>query len=228
MTYVLENSLNTGTTFVEQKLGKQSFFDYVKKFGFGQGLGIDLPGEAEGKVYEPNELNDHGYATMSFGQSISTTPLQMITAFAAVANGGKEMRPYIVEKVSHRNGKDDSTKPKELGQIISPKAAEDLTKMMISVVEHGHGGQAKVKGYKIAGKTGTAQVVKKDGTGYEEGKNIGSFIGFDEADSKYVVLAKIDDPKGVPWAESTAAPIVGQMLDYILKYYQVTPTESMQ
>jgi cell division protein FtsI/penicillin-binding protein 2 len=228
MTYVLEQSLNTGSSWVEQQLGKDKFYEYVKKFNFGNLTGIDLPGEANGYVNKPEQLNDHGYATMSFGQSISTTPIQMLTAFSAIANKGKMMQPYVVADTVDVKGKKNETKPKELGQVISEQASNDLIKMMVSVVEKGHGTQAKVTGYKVAGKTGTAQIVRKDGLGYESGKNIGSFIGFAPAeDANFVVLAKIDEPKNVAWAESTAAPVVGQMLDFLLKFYQIPPTEKM-
>jgi cell division protein FtsI/penicillin-binding protein 2 len=228
MTYVLEQSLNTGSIWVQQKLGKNRYYDYVRKFGFGELTGIELPSEAQGRVYEPKELNDHGYATMSFGQSISVTPLQLITGFAAVANDGKMMKPYLVEKTTNSHGKNEIIPPKEIRQVISPEAAKDMTKMMVSVVEKGHGYQAKVQGYKIAGKTGTAQVPKKNG-GYEVGKNIGTFVGFAPADDpRFIILAKIDEPKGIPWAESSAAPIVGKMLDFLLRYYQIPPTGKVE
>lgn len=228
MTYVLENSLNTGSTWVEQQMGKNAFFNYLQKFGFGTLTGIELPGEAAGRIYEPKETNDHGFATMSFGQGLSATALQMITSFATVANHGVMMKPYIVQKTVDAKGKIDESKPEEVRQVISEKAASDLTKMMISVVEKGHGKQAKVKGFLVAGKTGTAQVPKTNGLGYEAGKNIGSFIGFAPADDpQFVVLARIDQPKGIPWAESSAAPIVGKMLDFLLKYYEVPPTEKV-
>ncbi len=226
ISYVLEQSLNTGTTFVEQKLGKNLFYDYIKKFGFGTATGIEFDGEAAGKVYKPAELNEHGYATMSFGQSISTTPLQMLVSFAAIANDGVLMKPYIVDKIVTENGKEKKTIAKEVRRVISSSAASDMKEMLTNVVIKGHGKQAGVKGYKIAGKTGTAQVIKEDGTGYEDNKNIGTFIGFPVAENaNFVVLAKIDNPKGVQWAESTAAPLVGQMLDFLLKYYQIPPTE---
>jgi len=229
MSYVLEASLNTGTTFVEQLLGKNTFYDYIKKFGFGVATGIEFDGEAKGKVYKPDDLNDHGYATISFGQSISTTALQMVQAYATIANHGIMMKPYIVDKTVNAKGKVQKTSPQEVRRVISEKAASDMDFMLVNVVEKGHGKQAKVAGYKIAGKTGTAQVVKDDGTGYEEGKNIGSFVGYPvNDDANFVVLAKIDNPKGVQWAESTAAPAVGSMLDYLLKYYQIPPTEKVK
>lgn len=226
MSYVLEQSLNTGTTFIEQTIGKSALYDYIKKFGFGDLTGIEFDGEAAGKVYKPAELNDHGFATVSFGQSISSTALQMLQPYATIANNGRMMKPYVVDKTVDQYGKAQTTQAKEVRTVISQKSADDMKKMLVNVVEIGHGTQAKVKGYKIAGKTGTAQVVKPDGTGYIDGQNIGTFVGFPIADgANFVVLAKIDNPKGVQWAESTAAPVVGTMLDYLLKYYQIPPTE---
>ncbi len=227
MTQVLEKSLNTGSTYAQRLMGKDLFYDYLMKFGLGVITGIEVPDgtEGKGKVYKPSEVNEHTYATMSFGQSISATPLQMIMDFAVVANDGKLMKPHLT-KARMKDGQIiEQYEPEEIRQVISPEAAAKLTAMMVSVVERGHGGQAKVKGYKIAGKTGTAQVPDPQG-GYASGKNIGSFIGFAPADNpRFVVLAKIDEPKGVNWAESTAAPIVGEVLQNLLNYYQIPPTE---
>ena len=227
MTQVLEKSLNTGTTFVMQQVGKTTFYDYLaNKFNFGKKTGIEQPNEGEGTVLTPEEVNDHTYATMSFGQSISTTPIQMITAFSAAANGGKLVQPHLVSEVVSPEGEKTVTDSRPLKEIISEEAAAQLRQMMVSVVKNGHGKQAAVKGYDIAGKTGTAQVPLKDGSGYDPNSNIGSFIGFGPAESaRFVVLVKIDSPKGVAWAETTAAPVVGQMLDFLFKYYQIPPTQ---
>jgi cell division protein FtsI/penicillin-binding protein 2 len=228
MSFILEQSLNTGTTFIEQMIGKNTLYNYIKKFGFGDLTGIPFEGEAAGIVNKPGDVDDHTYATMSFGQSISATPLQMIQAYATIANGGKMMQPIIVDKTVDANGKVQKTPSKEVRTVVSEKTASEVTQMLINVVDKGEGHQAAVKGYKIAGKTGTAQVVKADGTGYETNKNIGSFVGYPVADgANFVVLAKIDNPKGVQWAETTAAPVVGTMLDFLLKYYQIPPTESV-
>ncbi len=226
MTQVLEKSLNTGTTHVMQLLGKSKFYDYlVNRFHFSEITGIEQPNEASGNVSTPDSVNDHTYATISFGQSISTTPIRMITAFAAVANGGKLVKPHLVAEMVSPEGEKSATDNRPVAEVMSESAAAKLRQMMVSVVVRGHGKQAAVKGYDIAGKTGTAQVPLKNGGGYDPYNNIGSFIGFGPAESaRYVVMAKIDSPKGVPWAESTAAPIVGEMLDYLFKYYQVPPT----
>ncbi|MDD3481294.1 MAG: penicillin-binding protein 2 [Patescibacteria group bacterium] len=227
MTQVLEKSLNTGTVFILEQMGKNTFFEYLTdKFNFGSRLGIEQPLEGEGRVYSPDEVNDHTYATMSFGQSITSTPLQMITAFASVANGGMLVRPHLVAEKIYPDGTKEETDKRPIKQILSTEATAKLKKMMVAVVKNGHGKQAAVEGYEVAGKTGTAQVPREDGNGYYTNKNIGSFIGFGPAESpRFVVLTKIDNPKGVPWAETTAAPVVSEMLDFLFKYYQIPPTE---
>jgi len=230
MTYVLQESLNTGTVYILNQIGKTSFYDYLKKFGFGKETGIEQPNEGTGRIYAPDEegINDHTYATMTFGQSISTTPIQMAASFAAIANNGIMPKPHLVAEKHHQDGKKEVLTYSPIGQIMSEDAAKKEIEMMVNVVEKGHGKQAAVKGYKVAGKTGTAQVPKKDGLGYDPNRNIGSFIGIAPAGNpEFVVLAKVDSPKGIPWAESSAAPMVGQMYDFLFKYYQVAPTEPM-
>ena len=185
MTYVLAQSLNTGSTWVEQKLGNSTFYNYIKKFGFGASTNIDLPGEVDGTVHTPAEVNDFTYATMSFGQGISVTPLQMLNSFAAVANGGKLMTPYIVSKVVSSDGKTTTTKPKEIREVLSSKADQEMVTMMVNEVQNGNGFQAKIAGYQVAGKTGTAQVPSLGG-GYESGDNIGTFIGFAPANDSEI------------------------------------------
>lgn len=226
MTFVLQESLNTGVIFVLNQIGKPVFYDYMKRFGFGVMTGIEQSSEEAGKVAAPDEVNDHTYATMTFGQSVSTTAIQMITSFAAVANGGKLVKPHLITEKLSADGKKEEVDNRPIREVISPETAAKERQMMVNVVEKGHGYQAKVKGYKVAGKTGTAQVPRKDGRGYDPAKNIGSFIGFGPADSpRFIVMAKVDYPKGIPWAESSAAPAVGQMLDFLFKYYQISPTE---
>lgn len=228
MGYVLEQSLNTGMVFVLEQIGKNVFYDYLKKFNFGSKTEIEQPNESSGRIYAPNDpgVNDHTYATMTFGQSISVTPLQMITSFAVIANGGELVKPHLVSEKHLANGKKEVMFAGKLKRIISQEAAAKLRQMLVGVVERGHGTKAKVKGYKIAGKTGTAQVPKENGKGYDPTRNIGSFIGMGPADDpEFVVLAKVDSPKGVPWAESTAAPAVGQMFDFLFKYYKIPATE---
>lgn len=229
MTNVLELSLNTGTVYILNQIGETTFYDYLKKFGFGIITGIEQPIEGVGRIFSPEDVNDHAYATMTFGQSISTTPLQMATSFAVIANGGKLIRPHLVAEKIYPNGKREVTDSRPIKTVISEDAAAKLREMMVAVVKNGHGKQAGVKGYLVGGKTGTAQVPLKNGGGYDPNRNIGSFIGIGPASSpKFVVLAKIDSPKGVPWAESTAAPVVGKVFDFLFKYYQIPPTEAVK
>lgn len=224
MTNVLEASLNTGVIFAVRKIGDQNFRKYVEKFGFGKITGIELPGEAEGDTSSLSKKNEIYSATASFGQGISVTPLQMVNAFSAIANGGKLMKPYLVEKKSYPNGEIEENKPQFIKEVISPSTASALSAMLVSVVENGHGKQAGVKGYYVAGKTGTAQVAKENGGGYEENKSIGSFAGFAPVDNpKFAMLVKIDNPRDITWAESTAAPLFGKLAEFMLSYYQIPP-----
>ena len=226
MTQVLEKSLNTGAIFVEKLLGNLRFYEYVKSFGFGQVSGIETIGEASGDISGVATLRDINSFTASFGQGISVTPLQLVNAFSAIANGGELMKPYLVEKIITSNGEEIETKPQEIRRVISREASLDLTRMLVSVVKNGHGKKAGVPGYLVAGKTGTAQVPKKSGGGYEENQHIGSFAGFAPAyDPKFVMLVKLDNPKSVEWAESSAAPTFGEMAKFMLDYFGVEPTE---
>ena len=227
MTQVLETSNNVGAVYVIQKVGKELFYKYLNNFGFGALLGIDLDKETTKPLREWKSWKDVELATMSFGQGIAVTPIQFITAVSAIANGGKLIRPHIVDEIVSPEGKREKIQKQEIRQVISPSSAEIVTEMMVSVVEKGHGKKARVPGYKVAGKTGTAQIPKKDEKGYEEGKSIGSFVGFAPAENpRFVMLVKIDEPKTVEWAESSAAPVFGEMATWLLKnYLQVPPSE---
>lgn len=226
MSFVLESSLNTGAIFVMQKTGEDIFSDYVKKFGFGEKTGIELETEADGdiknllrKKKRPVEV-----ATATFGQGLTVTPLQMVSAYAAIANGGILMKPYLVKEIIKPNGEHSTTEPQQVRRVISERASALLSGMLVNVVEKGHGKKAAVKGYYIGGKTGTAQVPKKGG-GYETNAHIGSFCGYGPIDDpKFVMLVKLDNPRDVEWAESSAAPLFGEIARFILNYYQI-PTE---
>jgi cell division protein FtsI/penicillin-binding protein 2 len=222
MTQVLEKSLNTGVVFAQQKLGNEKFREYVKRFGFGKIVDFDLAGQAEGNIVNVNKKSDIYHATAAFGQGITVTPLQMITAFSAIANEGKLVTPYIIKKIESTNGSVVETYPKPGKEVISAKTAAVLSAMLVNVVENGHGKRAAVKGYFIAGKTGTAQVPYKDRPGYNPDLNIGSFIGFGPVDNpQFLMLVRIDHPKDVKFAESTAAPAFGEIASFILNYLQV-------
>lgn len=226
MTQVLEKSLNTGAIFAEQQIGNKTFFDYIKKMGFGKPTGIELP-EAKGNLDNLKANIAASFYTATYGQGITATPIQLIQAFSVLANQGKMVKPYLVQSKIYPDGRIQNIKPQELGQVVSDKTANTVAAMMVSVVENGHGKKAGVPGYYIAGKTGTAQVAGKDGK-YQENNNIGSFIGFGPVENpKFLMLIRVDHPRDVTFAETTAAPAFGEMAQFILNYYQVPPTRKV-
>ncbi len=228
MSQVLEESLNTGVIFVKQKLGNKTFLDYVKRFGFGQNTGVDLP-ESSGNIKNLDGNIEVNFDTASFGQGISVTPLQLLRAYSAIANGGRLPTPYVVASQVSPSGETIDTKPKLSDQIISTKTASTLSAMLVGVVERGHGKRAGVKGYYVAGKTGTAQVAKSDGRGYDPTNNIGTFVGFAPVeDPKFVMIVRVNHPRTVQFAESTAAPAWGKLAQFLLSYYNVVPNRQIK
>lgn len=221
MTNVLEKSINTGAVYAVQKVGRKIFRNYLKKFGFGSLTDIELSAEASGNIDNLEKRSQTYLATSSFGHGISTTPLQMVTAIGTIANSGKLMKPYIIDTII-QDGKEQKRVPQFIRQVISPSTAATLAAMMTSVLENGYGRQARVYGYFVAGKTGTAQIPKKGG-GYTEDV-IHSFAGFAPASNpQFVTLVKLDNPKIGRFADSTAAPVFGKIADFILKYYNIAP-----
>ena len=214
MTNVLELSINTGVVFMEEKIGHDTFRDYMRSFGFDSKSGVDLQGEVLGNFNNIfNTSRDINFATASFGQGIAMTPMQLISAFSAFANGGKMVRPHIV-----------IGEGEIVGEPVSVKTAAQITAMLVSVVENGYGKKAGVPGYKVAGKTGTAQVPKKNGRGYEEEKTIHAFIGYAPAyDPKFLALIRVDDPKGINFSADSVAPLFSKIAEYILNYYEIPP-----
>ncbi len=227
MTQVLDESLNTGAIFAVRQLGVGLFKKYVRDFGFGETTHIDTAGEGAGNISRLNEPSDIYPATASFGQGITTTPLQMLVAYAAIVNGGYLVKPYTVERIEKSDGTVEITKPKVVRQVISAQAAHTLSAMLVSVVENGHGKKAAVKGYYIGGKTGTAQVPLASG-GYDPHKTIGSFVGFGPLKNpRFVMITKLDNPKDVQFAESTAGPLFGDIARFLLDYLEVPMERSL-
>lgn len=226
MTQVLENSDNVGMVWVADRMGNEKMAETIAKFGFNRTLGIDLPGEVAGNSPPVDQWRDIHRATMSFGQGISTTPLQIVTAMAALGNGGKLLQPHVVDQMIFPDGTRVPVEPKILEpNVISPETSAKITGMMVSVVENGHGKRAKVPGYAIAGKTGTAQIPSPEG-GYYEDRHIGGFAGFFPAENpEFAMVVKLDEPKTVKFAESSAAPTFGEVAAFVLNYYRIAPTE---
>lgn len=232
MTQVLENSINTGVIFAIMKV-KDKFYQYIKQFGFGQLTGIELPSEAKGYIDNLKENRDIYFATASFGQGVCMTPIQLVSAINAIANKGELIKPRIVSEINYPDGKIEKKELEldlpvgevEKKRVISEKTAQTLSAMMISVVEKGHGKKAGIPGYWVAGKTGTAEVPKKDRKGYESGQNIGSFVGFLPANEpRFTILVKIDNPRNVQWAETSAAPLFRNIAKFLVDYYKIKPT----
>lgn len=221
---VVKNSCNPGFISVGMKLGAERLLSYIDKFGFGHKTGIDLPGEAVGVMFErvgPVEL-----ATMSFGQGPSVTPIQQAVAIAAIANGGSIVRPYVMQSIKDEDGNTIvETEPEILRRAVTEQTSQRMRAILESVVSDGGGRNAYIPGYRVAGKTGTAQVPKPGG-GYYSNKYIASFTGFAPADDpKIVVFLAIKDPKGKYgyYGAQVAAPGFRNMAQDILYYMDVRP-----
>ncbi|WAH39230.1 stage V sporulation protein D [Alicyclobacillus dauci] len=230
---VVENSCNPGFIALGERLGKTTLLSYVKKFGFGQKTGIDLPGEGNGILFKENKMGPLELATTAFGQGVSVTPIQQVMALGAVANGGKLMKPYVVQDIqNHETGQVISeAQPTVVRQVISASTATKVRGALESVVANGSGRNAYKYGYRIAGKTGTAQVAKNGR--YESGHYIVSFIGMAPAnDPKLIAYIAIDNPHpkhGIVFGGVIAAPIVGNILQDSLQTLGVQPsTQGLQ
>lgn len=227
MEQALDESLNTGAIWAKDQIGNSKFYEYLRNFGFGVQTGIELP-ETKGNLEGLKANIAVEYATASFGQGITVTPIQLIQAYTALANKGEMMKPYLVQTKIYEDGTVSQTKPVKVRDVVSSRTANIVSAMLVSVIENGHGKKAGVPGYYLAGKTGTAQVPKKDGKGYEENNNIGSFVGYGPVeDPQFVMMVRIDHPRDVQYAESTAAPAWGKLAQFILNYLHVPPTRTV-
>jgi len=227
MNAVLENSLNTGAIFAMKQIGPTVFSDYVAKFGFGEKTGVELGSESTGNIDNllKKKVREIDAATASFGQGIAVTPLQMVMSYQALANQGILMKPYIVQKINHSDGRIEEFKPHQARQVVSAQTANTMLAMMVNVVESGHAKGAQIPGYYVGGKTGTAQVANSGG--YSADEYIHTFIGVVPVDDPQIVmLTKIDVPHGARFAESTAVPLWHDVADFLLKYYQIPKTRN--
>jgi cell division protein FtsI/penicillin-binding protein 2 len=222
VTQILENSDNIGMVWVANKQGNDVLSQFISKMGFNIKTGIDLSGESPGQVRSARTWKDINRATISFGQGISVTPIQIMQAYQTIANKGKLVKPHLLDRVII-DKEQNKYEPSEAVDVMSAETAKKVADMLVSVVENGHGKPARVEGYRVAGKTRTAQVPKSDG-GYEENSFIGSFAGFAPEDNpRFVMLVKLNKPKNVEWAESSAAPIFGEIANWLLNDYMKVP-----
>lgn len=223
MTNVLESSLNLGAMYAAEQVGVDKFRDYLTKYGFGMNTGIELETEAAGNVSSLKNKQAVYLATASFGQGITVTPLQMITAFSAIVNNGVLMKPYIIDRIIYSNGKIDKVQPKTIRQVVSARSATLLRGMLVSVVEKGHAKFAKVQGYYVGGKTGTAQVPDKKNGGYTN-DTIHSFVAFAPATNpRFSMIIQLVKPKNAHYAETTTTYMFSDLSKFILNYYKIPP-----
>lgn len=224
---ILKFSSNIGAAKIGALLDRDRYYRYLTDFGFGRPTGIDLPGEVEGLLRPPSKWFDVDLATISFGQGISVTPLQLATAAAAIANGGYLMKPYVVQKAVNSYGETtDLGEPQVERQVVSERVAHQVRNLMINVTgEGGTGTLADVPGYRVAGKTGTAQKVDPVTGGYSADKRVASFVGFVPADApRLVILVVIDEPKEKIYGGLAAAPVFSRIALQSLQYLKVPPT----
>lgn len=212
MTNVIEHSINTGAVFAESKIGNDIFTDYVKKFGFSQKTGVDLPAEVAGDTRNLNPKSRQvAFATASFGQGVAITPLELVNAIAAIANGGNLMRPYLNSALA----------PLVTRRVISASAAKQVTAMMVSAVDKA--GVAKISDFSVAGKTGSAFIPDFKNGGYTDNL-IDSYVGFAPASNpKFVALIKLDTLPSMSLAAMSVVPAFADFARFMLNYYGTAP-----
>jgi cell division protein FtsI (penicillin-binding protein 3) len=224
---VLAASSNVGTTKIAARLGREGLHRALAAFGFGERTGIELPGEARGQLAPPR--SDVALATQSFGYGLTATPLQVTNAMAAVANGGRLVRPSIVKRVVDpaTGAVLETAEPAVLRTAISPDVAATMTRWLVGVVEDpkGTGKRARLDGWKVAGKTGTARKVDPVSGGYASDRHLSSFVGFAPADAPRIVVGVfLDEPKGDVYGGTVAAPAFREVVEYGMKMMGIPPS----
>jgi len=220
---MIQKSSNIGAAKTGMLLGEQRLYRYLQAFGFGQRTDIDLPGEVAGLLKSPREWGRRSLASISMGQEIGVTPLQMVSAVSAIANDGVLMKPYVVSEVRDQKGQPvREVIPQVKRRVISPVTARMLTTIMEGVVTNGTGMKAAIPGFRVAGKTGTAQKVDPRTGAYSSALSIGSFVGFVPADApRLAMIVVIDEPQGEAWGGIVAAPVFRRVGEQVLTYMGV-------
>lgn len=225
MTWVIQNSCNTGISFVARKIGRSLFYSYMLKFGFNERTEIEFDNESPGKIAHFEEWTDSELANHAFGQGILVTPLQMIAAYAVVANKGVLMQPHIVDSIMQKDGKTVKSDPVALQRVISETTANTMTAMLVNNVENGDSyGKIRLKDHYLGAKTGTAQTYKHGEAMSGAGTTITTVVGFAPVDNpKFVILTKMDRPRSSEWADATAAVLYHDIAEYLFSYYSIPP-----
>lgn len=222
---VLARSSNVGAIKVGMRLGKSLYYDYITGFGFGNRTEIDLPGETPGRIRHPKGWSALSLASLSIGHEIAVSPLQMVVAMSAIANGGILVRPYVAKSIVASNGTIvRENMPTQVRRVISKTTASTLTTILKEVVTEGTGKAAAVEGFEVAGKTGTAQKLDPATGRYSRHKVVASFVGFVPADKpRLAIIVMIDDPNVLRWGGSIAAPTFQEIARASLKYLRIAP-----
>jgi len=225
---VLQNSSNIGSIKVGLALGRERYHRYMKAFGFGATTGVGLAGESRGLLRDPQRWSLLSLPTMSIGQEISVTALQLVVAFGAIANGGTLMQPRLVRSMFDAEGRETRRfEPTAVRQVISPDTARTLSRLLVRVVDSGTGRFAAIPGYAVGGKTGTAQKLDPATGRYSRAPGVLSFVGFAPADEpRFAMLVMLDEPKNEKWGSETAAPIFSAIGREILRYLEVPPRDA--
>ena len=225
---VLQNSSNVGSIKVGLALGRERYYRYMTAFGFGAPTGVGLAGESRGQLRDLPRWSALSLPTMSIGQEVSVTALQMVAAFGAIANGGTLMQPRLVRSVFDTEGKEIRRfEPRSVRQVISAETARTLTRLMTQVVASGTGHNAAIPGYDVAGKTGTAQKLDPHTRRYSRNPGVLSFVGFVPAEEpRLAMLVMLDEPKNEKWGSEAAAPIFSAIGGGVLRYLDVPPSDA--
>lgn len=220
---IMEESSNIGMVKIADKMGSSLFYEYIRKFGFYSFTGIDLPGEAKGLLSDEKDWNKLTMPTVSFGQGIGVTALQLINAFSAIANDGILMKPIIIKNIDNTQEEDKHFfEPKEIRRVISPETAGEMKNILKNIVDKGTGKKAKVPGYTTGGKTGTAQKYDPEINQYSKKHYIASFAGMIPAiDPQLVILIIVDEPRGDYYASSVAAPVFSKIAFRTAEYLNI-------
>lgn len=229
MSLFLQRSYNLGAVFIEKTVGDEYFKDFIiNQLGFADKTEIDLPNEVYNSFsnFYPPEGRHINFANASFGQGIAITPIKLLQEFAAFANKGLIVRPYVVASIRYPSGKVKQTKPQVIKRVISEQTVQKIIPLLEDVVyaEKGSGRLARISGYRIAGKTGTGDIAREDGRGYYNDRINHTFVGFGPvSDPRLVILTRLEDPKGVRYAEATAVPLFRKIMKFALDYYGIPP-----
>lgn len=220
---VIQKSSNIGAAKTGMALGEQRLHRYLQTFGFGQKTEIDLPGEGAGLVKRPKDWGRRSVASISMGQEIGVTPLQMVSAIAALANEGVLMKPYVVSEIRGPEGHLlKRVSPQVRRRVVSPETAHTVTKILEGVVTDGTGGKAAIPGFRVAGKTGTAQKIDPRTGSYSVSRFVTSFAGYVPADNpRLAMIVVIDEPQGDAWGGTVAAPVFSRVGEQVLNYLGV-------